>query len=184
MEGGTGLPSASPPRMGALTQGSPPSEPPHGPDPAPRVPGGVDVRVCKAKAKELSGDDAVGDTEVGQGIAPKGGGHDKPQENDWSGGGGGVKATLLQLLFQNKPLLLHRDPLPSAPPPYAAEPWHAEGSGRVLAGGSPLLLLSLLLISMERSRTRPWVTGRVRQASSRHRRQTAPSFIPGTLWSR
>lgn len=28
---------------------------------------------------------------------------------------------------------------------------------------------------------RPWATGRVRQVSSRHRRQAAPSFIPGTL---
>lgn len=60
--GGTGLLPAGSPRMGALTQGSPPPEPPHRPDPTPRVPGGVDVRVCKAKAEELSGGDG-GDME-------------------------------------------------------------------------------------------------------------------------
>lgn len=48
--GCAGLRPASPPAMDdALAQGSPSAEPPHRPDPAPRVPGGVDVRVCKAK---------------------------------------------------------------------------------------------------------------------------------------
>lgn len=81
------MPSASAPMMGALAQGSPPSEPPHWPDPAPRVPGGVDVRVCKAKAKKLSGNDAGGDTEVERGIAPKDGGHDKSQGSGKMSGG-------------------------------------------------------------------------------------------------
>lgn len=66
-------------------------------------------------------------------------------------------------------------------PPNAAESGDEEwAGGGGLAGGSPLLLLSLLLISMERSWMRPWATGRVRQASSRNRRQAAPSFIPAT----
>lgn len=75
----------------------------------------------------------------------------------------------------------------AAAPPHplnAAESGEAEGAGgRGLAGEeSPLLMLSLLLISMERSRTRPWVAGRVRQMSSSHRRQVTPSFIPSTFW--
>lgn len=55
--GGPGLPLASPSGAGALTQGLPPPKPPHRPDPTPRVPGGVDVWVCKAKDEELSGGD-------------------------------------------------------------------------------------------------------------------------------
>lgn len=47
-------------------------------------------------------------------------------------------------------------------------------------GGVPLLLLSLLLISMERSRRRP-AAGRAMQVSSKHSRQVAPSFIPDAL---
>lgn len=70
--------------MGALAQGLPPPEPPHRPDPAPRVPGGVDVRVCKAKGEEPSGGDRGG-VEGEQGIAPVGGGDD---ERQGSGKGG------------------------------------------------------------------------------------------------
>lgn len=54
MVGSTGLLPASPPEMGALTQGLPPPKPPHRPNPTPCVPGRVNVRICKAKDKELS----------------------------------------------------------------------------------------------------------------------------------